>query len=185
MLACCVAGLALDAEICLLQLRCLFTSLRVSSVLSNRISKKDLKQAFPPPPNPRPPTQTPQDFSLSGGDPPSCCGQITSVSLFSAGGRAAGSPRGRCCLWQWGRPDPLPHRRRYCLVLGGRGLWQTGQGRQRWLQSAHEGISLDTPGALGCGVFLELRLLTGTIHGARAQGPTGLMPCSTSCASWE
>ena len=48
-------------------------------------------------------------LSLSQGDSPSCCGQITPKSLFSAGGGVAGPPCGRRCLWQWRRPDPLPH----------------------------------------------------------------------------
>lgn len=102
-------------------------------------------------------------LSLSQGDSPSCCGQITPKSLFSAGGGVAGPPCGRRCLWQWRRPDPLPHGWRHCLVLGGWGLRQAGQRRQWWLQGAHEGISLDVSGALGCEVSVA-QVAHGTIR---------------------
>ena len=124
-----------------------------------------------------PQTKKSQYLSLSRGDSPSCCGQVTPKSPFSAGGGAAGPPRGWRCLWQRGRPDPLPHGWRHCLVLGGWGLRQAGQRRQWRLQGAHEGIPLDAPGALGCEVS-GAQVAHGHHPRARAQGPAGLMSCA-------
>ena len=115
-------------------------------------------------------------LSLSQGDSPSCWGQITPKSLFSAGGGVAGPPCGRRCLWQWRRPDPLPHGWRHCLVLGGWGLRQAGQRRQWWLQGAHEGIfSWRSWGPRVWGLWSSG--CSWHHPRARAQGPTGLMSC--------